>query len=264
VICGGHNATINGGKYGVIIGGGYSRISGGYYNVIMAAGGSAPSIRNEITSGSGNTILCGRTNLITAGAENVICGSYNTIVNGQNNTLIGSYNTISSIKSGCTLIGDNNINQNIPTNDNEFRARFENGYKLFTDAAMTTGVEALAGAAAWSSISARDSKAEIEVANYAAILEKLTTRVPISTYKYKAAAAAADRYIGPIADDWWNAFEFGPSASARTHIDTITPAGVALACIHAVNARIEALEIIVAKQSALIGELIAAVEIQKK
>jgi hypothetical protein len=63
------------------------------------------------------------------------------------------------------------------------------------------------------------------------VLERLAA-VPISTWNYRAQDDAI-RHMGPMAQDFWAAFELG---LGDTGIDTIDPDGVALAAIQGLHA----------------------------
>jgi hypothetical protein len=93
------------------------------------------------------------------------------------------------------------------------------------------------GDSAWSAISDRKKKENIEEIRAEEYLEKLDA-IPLYTYNY-IGAAKEQRCIGPMAQDWCPAFS--PDREAL-HINSGEVQGVLLAAVKALSARVRELE----------------------
>jgi hypothetical protein len=109
------------------------------------------------------------------------------------------------------------------------------------------------------SSSDRNAKKNIEPVDPREVLEKVAA-MPVSRWNYKQADASA--HIGPMAQDFYSAFNVGPD---EKHITTIDESGVALAAIQGLNqkleekdAEIEQLKQSVAELKAMVSQLARA------
>mgnify|MGYP002778340353 FL=1 len=118
----------------------------------------------------------------------------------------------------------------------QFSARFVGGYRLFTNAANTTGCAIAAGGGSWSCTSDRATKTALRPVNGDALLAKLRT-LPIGTWEYKSERGA--RHLGPMAQDFRAAFGLGADDKSIALLDA---SGVALAAVQALEARTHALQ----------------------
>jgi hypothetical protein len=153
-----------------------------------------------------------------------------------------------------------------PTVTNSFNVRAVNGSFFYTNTALTTGfifnsttatmtltnskltmasdgsttltsnsggsagVTLPAGGGSWNNLSDRNVKANFATVDTRAILRGVLS-LPISTWNYKTQATSV-RHIGPMAQDFFAAFNVGDSDKT---IATIDPDGVALAAIQGLN-----------------------------
>jgi hypothetical protein len=137
--------------------------------------------------------------------------------------------------SGTFMWGDGTGNAYLKASaDNQFSARASGGYRLYTNATMTSGVTMSAGGSSWDVVSDRRAKENFSSVDAVAVLEKVL-RLPISTWNYRAQPDAI-RHMGPMAQDFRAAFGLGEN---DTTINTIDPDGVALAAIQGLNAKLE-------------------------
>lgn len=120
----------------------------------------------------------------------------------------------------------------IPAAANQTIFRSTGGFTIYTNSALSSGVSVSAGGGSWSSLSDRNMKENFTVVNGEDILHRLRN-VPISTWNYKTQDAAI-RHIGPMAQDFAQAFRLGED---DRHIATIDPDGIALAGIQALDNR---------------------------
>ena len=117
--------------------------------------------------------------------------------------------------------------------NNQFTVRAAGGIRLFTNATMTTGVQVAAGGSSWAVISDRNRKADFLNVSGEDILSRLRL-VPVTTWRYRDEADRSTFHIGPMAQDWHNAFGF--TRDDRT-INMSDFDGVNLAAIKALDAR---------------------------
>ena len=106
--------------------------------------------------------------------------------------------------------------------------RASGGFFFQTAAApnVSTGARLDSDEGAWESLSSRDAKKEFLPVDPTDILRKVD-RLDVSTWRY-ATQDAPIRHIGPVSEDFFDAFGLG---SDDTHISTIDADGVALAAI---------------------------------
>ena len=88
----------------------------------------------------------------------------------------------------------------------------------------------------WTDASSRDLKENFATITPADILAKIAS-LPIYTWNYKTQNASST-HMGPVAEDFYSAFSLGNSSSS---ISTIDPAGVALAGIQGLDAKVSSL-----------------------
>ncbi len=84
-------------------------------------------------------------------------------------------------------------------------------------------------------MSDRDAKENVRAVDGKEVLEKVAA-MPVSTWNYKAQDSSV-RHIGPMAQDFYAAFNVGPDDK---HIATVDEGGVALAAIQGLNQKLEA------------------------
>ena len=122
--------------------------------------------------------------------------------------------------------------------NNQFTVRAAGGYRLFSNATMTTGMQMSAGGSSWVVISDRNRKQDFLSVDGEGILARLRF-VPVSTWRYRDEADRSTLHIGPMAQDWHRAFGF--TTDDRT-INMSDFDGVNLAAIQALAHRTEALQ----------------------
>jgi trimeric autotransporter adhesin len=141
--------------------------------------------------------------------------------------------------AGVFTYGDSNSTPNqyvFPTAANQFVTRFSGGYRLYTNAALTTGMAINAGGSSWVAVSDRNAKFGFAEVDEDDVLERLM-RVPISTFYYKD--GDGQRYIGPVAQDFHAAFGLGNDDKT---IRTMDIDGVTMASIQALTKQVRQLQ----------------------
>ena len=91
----------------------------------------------------------------------------------------------------------------------------------------SSGAHLPSGSSAWVAISDSTKKTDIRPADSKAVLDKVV-QLPIKEWRYKEQNDPSIRHIGPMAQDFWNAFHLGEDSLG---ISTLDPDGIALAAI---------------------------------
>jgi hypothetical protein len=212
-------------------------IGGGYENIIQAAtsGGAAYSV----LAGGQSNLVTGGTAAVGGGAKNAASGSYGTVPGGFDDRAAGLDSFAAGTNSGAlhngTFVwsddaGSAALNSTAPY---QFLARASGGFFLFSNATATAGVKLSPSSGAWASLSDRNMKTAILPLDGAAVLDKLE-RLPVSKWSYTSERGV--RHVGPMAQDFYAAFEVGED---DRHITTIDEDGVALAAIKSLYAKSE-------------------------
>ncbi len=130
---------------------------------------------------------------------------YHVTANGSYSTTIGSYVSSNSYE-GSFLIGDHSstLMMNSPSANN-FRARFANGYRLYTSADLSTGCSLGAGDNAWTTGSDVRTKENFEKVNGEDFLQKIAA-FDLVSWNYKGQDSRIFRHYGPMAQDFHAAF----------------------------------------------------------
>jgi hypothetical protein len=249
-------ATIGGGYLNVASGAG-STIAGGYNN-------SAANSSDAIGGGTSNTIvfataLNGNNSVAGGGGNQIRSSEYGAIGGGQGNLIASGATSFTA--TGCTIPGGvSNIaggnfsfaagqqahavndgsfvwadSQNAPFSsvaDNEVAFRCAGGVR-FTSGGVGLGQSICwtPGSAGWSLCSDRNLKEKFEQVDVRQVLEKVV-QLPLTEWSYKG---YADRHVGPMAQDFHQAFPFNPNDKMLNSADET---GVALAAIQGLNQKL--------------------------
>jgi len=258
---GGANTT---GGFNVMVGAGAgkSNATGGSNTIVGFNAGQATttgtfnsntfvgSRAGEIATGGPNTFIGAESGLLTrTGTQNVFVGNFagNTNDNGAQNTIIGydadvagpgllnataiGYNTSVSANNNMVFGNSNVIGWG-------FGAQPVSGRAIVVGSTASNGNGAhLTTGGTWTNASDRNKKENFESLNGNEILEKVK-QLPITRWNYKGESASIT-HIGPMAQDFYQAFKTG---NDDTSISTIDPAGVALLSIQELLKKIEVLE----------------------
>ncbi len=127
----------------------------------------------------------------------------------------------------------------MPTVINQMVMRFNSGYRLYSNSGLTQGVYMLGNTSGWTNISDRNLKENFEEINDEELLSKIRN-LSVTKWNYKGVDATI-KYIGPMAQDFHNAFNLGGTDSLG--INTISIDGVNMAAIKALVNRTDKLNI---------------------
>ncbi|MBK6767285.1 MAG: hypothetical protein IPG71_13625 [bacterium] len=234
VVTGGESNE-NYGQYGVI-GGGFNHLLSDSATYSFIGGGEdnqSGDDHSAVVGGELNVIgLTAHHSSIGGGFENSIDGLYSTIPGGANNTCEGDYAFAAGLNGNADHNGSfvwsdaTGLPAVTSSANNQFTARASGGVRMFTNNAMTSGLSISGGGNAWVVVSDSTKKRDIHMTNTAAILEKVAA-LPIKALEYDSEAQGTE-HIGPMAQDFWNAFQLG---SDSLGIETIDADGVLFAAV---------------------------------
>ncbi|MBV9927631.1 MAG: hypothetical protein JOZ96_21615 [Acidobacteria bacterium] len=118
------------------------------------------------------------------------------------------------------------------TANNEFAIRATGGVRLRTNLAGTTGCNLPAGSGVFNCTSSRTTKENFLGVDGNDVLARLR-KVPVSTWNY-IAEGQQSRHLGPMAEDFYGAFQLGTTDKAIGIQDAV---GVSLAAVKALDAK---------------------------
>jgi hypothetical protein len=228
---------------------GSDNIAMGYSNIVDAPGGAAIGVYNICTG-----YLC-----LSLGYENFSIGAYsvalgnNNVAAGNNSFAIGSnastcvtpldftgtYPTCGSTADGAFVWSDGGLTVQAQAG-REFRARAFGGFRFRTSEAANAavGVDSNIGcdldtnSSTWTCASSRSIKENFNPVNGEDILGRLK-KMPMTTWNF-IGEQGTPRHLGPVAEDFFKAFELGKSEKS---IGVQDLAGVSLAATKALEER---------------------------
>jgi len=216
---------------------GWGSIASGIASTAMggatASGGSSTAMGDGATaSGTASTAMG---YLTTASGEVSTAMGYSTTADGNHSTAMGSsVHTVGH--TGSFIYGDaahSGVVGN--TADNQFLALAYGGVQFWTGEDPVThvlmqGAELKPGSSSWTVLSDRNAKTAIQPVDGREVLKKVAG-LPLNTWQYKTQDAKY-RHMGPMAQDFYAAFQLGESDKG---IDTVDADGVALAAIQGLH-----------------------------
>ena len=253
----------------------YNTVGGGTGNVAASIGATVGGGQNNAAVSYNTTIAGGIDNIATndtatigGGYSNIVSGIYTTVGGGQLNQASGSYATVpggvgnvaagqfsfaagsgaNAANDGSFVWSDGSTNTTSSAND-QFLVRASGGVVLYSSAGTNAGVSLAAGSGTWASLSDRNAKNGFAAIPAQEVLDKVTA-LPITEWSYKTEHGV--RHIGPMAQDFYAAFQVGQD---DRHITTVDEEGVALAAIQGLNQKLDAKDATIQAQSAEIQTL---------
>jgi len=232
----------------------FSTVGGGFLNGAHALNSTVAGGSGNLASGASSVVGGGIGNAAEADNSTVSGGFLNraentnaTVPGGANNAArgIGSFaaGTQSKANEAGTFVWADSLPLDFPSSTtNEFRVRATGGVWFVTEVAPGGGVTRAAylppGGTTWQQYSTipsdRNIKQNIEQVDGVELLERLCS-VEISTWNYNYQDPPV-RHVGPIAQDFEEAFDLG---SDGHQIDLIDANGIALAAIQGLNRKLE-------------------------
>lgn len=193
------------GKYGVAIGN--SPTASGYASVALG--------RGPVASGIGSV---GIGYHVTASGDMSTAFGYYSVASGNNSVAMG-YRSSTNNMAGSFIFADNS-STNVTTSNtaaNQFMVKASGGTIFYSNSALTSGVSLAAGGGAWLTLSDKKSKEHFKTINGETVLKKIS-EMEITSWNYKTQSTAI-RHIGPMAQDFYDAFHLGESDTTITTTD---------------------------------------------
>ena len=239
-VAGGYRNTASG--YMATVGGGDENFATGYYAAVGGGVNNSATTVHATVGGGEHNAASGQQATVGGGAWNTASGWRATVPGGSQNDAQGDYSFAAGRRAqadyqGCFVWGDSTDAEVTCQTSDRWVARASGGVVFYTNAEMSTGVYLASGDGSWSSLSDRALKDNLALVDGRDILARLAG-IPITTWNYKAQDPSI-RHIGPMAQDFYAAFQVGGD---DTHITTIDADGVALAAIQGLYAETQALK----------------------
>jgi len=261
----GSNTIVGGGQTNTAsnlcatVGGGVSNTASNVNAVVAGGDGNTASGDYSMVGGGSQNTANGVGTTVAGGLQNTASGNFGTVPGGYSNIASGEYSfaagnramtqsavsphrplSLPTIYNGAFVWADSSNFDFNSAASNEFAVRATGGVRFVTainttTGAPTTGVQLAAGSGSWSILSDRNLKENFESLNGFDVLERLS-QIPISEWNYKAQGAAI-RHVGPIAQDFYEAFRLGED---DRHISTVDVDGIALVSIQTLYSIVKA------------------------
>jgi len=234
VASGGASNTVSGGNS--VVGGGDNNTVTADSSVVVGGTHNTASGHGSYVGSGGYNTASGQGAVVGGGYQNTASGTWAVIPGGYVTTASGTYSFAAGVRAQAqqtgTFVWSDGSNGDTPLSSSrayQFLARASGGVTFYTNAAATVGATLAPGAGAWASLSDRNAKTDIVPLDDAAVLEKVT-QLPISRWSYRSERGV--RHVGPMAQDFYAAFNVGED---ERHIASIDEDGVALAAIKALH-----------------------------
>ena len=203
-----------------------------------AAFGGSNTVSGTVGFAAGANHNCTGFACVTMGYNNTATGQgstaigYRATADANYSTAIG-YRASTNGRAGAFVISDASTTDSTEASaNNQFRARFAGGYRLYTNSSQTVGVSLSGGGNSWASISDRNRKEAFAAVDGEDVLARIR-RIPVSEWSFIGDETGV-RHVGPMAQDWHAAF---PLNGDRLAIDQADFDGVNLAAIQALERR---------------------------
>jgi hypothetical protein len=254
-------------------------------NQVTASGYGAFAFGDQVTASStvgvgfGSAVTVSGTAGFSAGASNVCSGfactaiGYTVRAGGQGSVALGyrttanndyavalGYRASNNTHTGTMVMGDESTTDSVRNQaDNEFRARYNGGFRLRVSTAANgntpgaggnVGCDLTVAVPAWTCASSRTLKENFRSVDGEDVLKRLKA-VPITTWNMIGADKSV-RHLGPVAEDFYGAFKLG---LGKTTIGMNDIDGVNLAAAKALEARTRHLQEEVTKRDVKIATL---------
>jgi trimeric autotransporter adhesin len=201
---------------------GFNTIAAGNYTI--AAGYSAEAKQSYGVSLGYNT---------TSDGVGAVALGYLSTAKGNYSVAIGQRASTNGFTGAIVMSDQSSSDSVLASANNQFSLRAAGGIRMYTNATKTTGMSMNAGGSSWNVISDRNRKQDFLAVEGEDILARIRT-LPVSTWRYRDEADRSTLHIGPMAQDWHQAFGF---AHDNTTINMSDFDGVNLAAIQALERR---------------------------
>ena len=196
---------------------------------------------------------------VRAGGQGAVALGYRTTANNDYSVAIG-YRASNNTHTGTMAMGDESTTDSVRNQaDNEFRARYNGGFRLRVSTAANgntpgaggnVGCDLTVAVPSWTCASSRTLKENFRRVDGEDVLKQLKS-LPITTWNMKGADPSV-RHLGPVAEDFYKAFPLG---LGKTTIGMNDIDGVNIAAAKALEARTTALQAEIRKKDDEIAKL---------
>lgn len=183
---------------------------------------------------------------VRAGGQGAVALGYRTTANNDYSVAIG-YRASNNTHTGTMAMGDESTTDSVRNQaDNEFRARYNGGFRLRVSTASNgntpgaggnVGCDLTVAVPSWTCASSRTLKENFRKVDGEDVLRRLKS-MPITTWNMIGADRSI-RHLGPVAEDFYKAFPLG---LGKTTIGMNDIDGVNIAAAKALEARTSALQ----------------------
>jgi hypothetical protein len=258
---GGGTSNLATGSYATIAGGqeneatdSWTSVTGGRQNKVNATyAGIMSGDGNQVNSNGYGSVICGGYSNINDGGGGMIVGGHGNKVTGDDAFASGAFaeaadnhSFVWNDGSGASdSTGDSSDRFSSSTTDGTsgvtgvetFHVKSKGGVRFVTDGANDKVTYISSGNAGWSNTSTRTAKTNLEPVDPESALAGVDS-LAMSSWEYKDDDGEGNgtRFIGPMAEEFHDAFDVGDSDSA---INSINADGVAFAAIQALSSKLD-------------------------
>jgi len=208
---------------------GFYTWAGGYNTIALGLSSFAMGYQSTALGSYSNAL--GYT--ANADGTGAVALGYRTTADADYSVAIGQRASTNGHAGAIVLSDGSTTDSTQASANNQFTVRSAGGVRLFTSATMTTGVQVAAGGSSWAVISDRNRKMDFRNIDGEHLLTTLRS-VPVTTWRYKDEEDKTTLHIGPMAQDWHQAFGFTTDDKTINMSDLD---GVNLAAVKALEAR---------------------------
>jgi len=248
-------------NYGTIAGGGNNQAgtddgdpASAEYATVSGGSGNEASAAAATVGGGGGNDATGTAAFIGGGFLNEASGDYTMVPGGFDSAATGNLSFAAGRSANADARGAfvwaDASPQSVTSNlDNEFKVQAGGGAVIYSASNLGSGVTLNSGSGSWSSVSTRTAKSNVDPVDGPAVLDAVED-LEISTWEYDAEDDAV--HMGPMAEDFHDAFGLGPDDQ---HITNVDADGVALAAIQGLSAKLDEKDERIDDQQAQIDDL---------
>jgi hypothetical protein len=246
----GTNASVGGGigneatGNGSTVSGGNNNIANDFYTTVGGGTSNAASQTGATVCGGGDNKANSEYASIIGGTNNTASGMFAMVTGGSGNTASGDTSFAAgnraktetsdgTVHDGAFVWGDSTATTARSERDDQFVVQAGGGVTLYSSSDLSAGVELAPGSGSWSSLSTRTAKTDVSSVDPRTVLDSVET-LDIATWAYTAEDNA--RHMGPMAEDFYEAFGLGPD---EEHITSVDADGVALAAIQGLSQKLD-------------------------
>lgn len=208
---------------------GFYSWAGGYNTIALGLSSFAMGYQSTALGSYSNAL--GYT--ANADGTGAVAIGYRTTADADYSVAIGQRASTNGHAGAIVLSDGSTTDSTQASANNQFTVRSAGGVRLFTNATMTVGVQVAAGGSSWAVISDRNKKLDFRNVDGEHLLTTLRS-VPVTTWRYKDEEDKTTLHIGPMAQDWHQAFGFTTDDKTINMSDLD---GVNLAAVKALEAR---------------------------